>query len=329
MRKIYLLSFLILPLLANAQYPKYELVEWFTNTMCPICSSRNPALRVVYNQYAANKLHRITVHPSVPYPQCPLYNFNKEANGARQQYYGIGGTPTLFINGVRSSNSAAVFEDDLKAQQGQESPVAVVVTEETSATRSTNITIRVAGNVPEGDYKLFVALVEESVDLVAENGETDHLDVLRTFISSNEGDDFEMPGIGNEVTLSYEYSLPNGVRPDQAYVVAFIQDVTSKLILNSGTRFDEVITSLSDAAVQSGLKVYPNPVRDQINLSVGTNYKIHRVEIYSQLGQKIRTFSLPAPDLETRIKVSDLSSGTYLLVADLGDQKAAIRFVRE
>lgn len=328
MRKLYLSLFLLLPILADAQYAKYELVEWFTNTYCPICSSRNPALRTVYNE-SNGKLHRITIHPSVPYPQCPLYNFNKEDNGARQQYYGVSGTPSLYINGIRSSNSASVFESDLNQQEGLQSPVAVVVTEETSANRSTTIKISVAGEVPEGDYRLFVALVEQSVDLVANNGETDHLDVLRSFISSNEGDEFEMPSVGGELTVSYDYDIPDGVRPDEAYVVAFIQDINSKLILNSGTRFDEVVTSLADITVESGLKVFPNPVNDQITLSVANKYLIDQVEIYSYTGQKIRVIPYSTPERETTIQVNDLAPGTYMVIANIGREKGVIQFIKE
>ncbi|MCB0665208.1 MAG: Omp28-related outer membrane protein [Saprospiraceae bacterium] len=329
MRKIYLISLLLLPFLVQAQYAKYELVEWFTNTYCPICSSRNPALRVVYNENSANKLHRITIHPSVPYPQCPLYNFNKEDNGARQSFYGVGSTPTLYINGVRTSNAATVFEDDIKAQQGQQSPVALVVTEEIATSRYANVTIKVAGEVPDGEYKLFVAVVEQSVDLLAENGETDHLDVLRTFISSNAGDDFDMPGVGEETTVNYQYDLPNGVRSDQAYVVAFIQDLNSKIILNSGTRFDDVATSLSDVALEADLKAFPNPVGDRLNVSVGSKYQIHKMEIYNHIGQRVRLVPLSTPESEISIPVNDLSAGTYMLVADLGDRKGVIQLIKD
>ncbi|MCB0685274.1 MAG: Omp28-related outer membrane protein [Saprospiraceae bacterium] len=330
MRKLYLFSLLLLPLIADAQYAKYELVEWFTNTYCPICASRNPSLRTVYNEYEGQKLHRITIHPSVPYPQCPLYNFNKEDNGARQAYYGVSGTPTLFINGVRSSSSASVFESDVQSQLDQSSPVALVVTEVNAGSRQAHVTIKVDGAVPDGDYRLFVAILEESVDLVANNGETEHLDVLRKFITSNEGDAFDMPAAGAEVTKSYSVDLPSGVDPTKAYVIAFIQDISSKLILNSGTKFDEVITGLHDVSVESEMQLFPNPARDVLNLSVNSEFKVHKVTIFNHLGQNVLSRSLLVPENNVALNVENLPSGTYSLIADLaGDKKASVQFVRE
>lgn len=327
MRKLYLSLFLVLPFLAEAQYAKYELVEWFTNTYCGICSSRNPALRTVYNEYS--NLHRITIHPSVPYPQCPLYNFNKEDNEARKQYYGVSGTPTLFINGIRSSNSAGVFENDIKAQQNQLSPIAVEVVEQTEAGRSAKITIKSQGGVPDGNYKLFVALLEESIDLTAQNGETEHKDVLRKFLSSAEGDDFEMPVSGQSTEIDYEYSVPDGVNPEKAYVLVFVQDVTSRAILNSGTKFDEVSTGLIDVSIEAELKAFPNPASDLINVSVGNDYRIHAIEIINHLGQKIRSLSMEVPENRFTVPTSDLPFGTYLIQVDLGNKKGIVRFIKE
>jgi hypothetical protein len=327
MRKLYLLLFLVLPFLAEAQYAKYELVEWFTNTWCPICSSRNPALRSVYDQYS--NLHRITIHPSVPYPQCPLYNFNKEDNDARKQYYGVSGTPTLFINGIRSSNSAGAFESDIQDQQNQVSPVAVEVAEQVGSSRSAKVTIRSQGGVPDGNYRLFVALLEESVDLTGQNGETVHPDVLRKFLSSAMGDDFTMPAAGQSSTIDYEYSVPAGVNPDKAYVLAFVQDITSRAILNSGTKFDEVTTGLVDVSIEAELRAFPNPSSEFINVSVGKDYRFQNLEVLNHLGQKLRTISLDGPENMVTIPTSDLSPGTYLIQVDLGNQKGLVRFIKK
>jgi hypothetical protein len=328
MRKIYPAFFLALPFLADAQYFKYAMVEWFTNTYCPICSSRNPALHNVYNQYA-DQLHRISIHPSVPYPQCPLYNYNKEDNSARQTYYNVGGTPTLFINGIRSSSSASIFEDDVKKQLNQTSPVAVEVDEAIGSSPDITITIKAAGEVPAGNYKLFVALLEETVDLQAQNGETFHPDVLRDFISSNTGDDFTMPASGQSTVVNYSYDLPNGVSDEKAYVIAYVQDVTSKAVLNSGTRFDVISTTLSETAVETQLKAFPNPVSDRVNISVNADYKIHHLDLFNHTGQKVKSVSLDYPENQAVIPTNDLPPGAYLVRVSMGSKKAMIRFIKE
>lgn len=328
MKNLYFFLFLILPLMADAQYAKYQLVEWFTNTYCPICTNRNPPLRTVYNQYSS-QLHRITIHPSVPYPQCPLYNFNKEDNGARQTYYNIGATPSIILNGIRSSSSNQVFENDIKAHLDETSPLALEVAEDVGNSPMIQITIKAAGAVPQGDYKLFVALLEQSIGLQAQNGETEHLDVLREFVSDPEGDDFAMPESGQSTTVTYNYMLRNGVMPDQAYIIAFVQDITSRAILNSGTRFDELSTSLTDIALESQLRAFPNPATDRVNISVGNGFRIHRLELFNHLGQRIKSLNLDLPESNATISTNDLPFGNYMVHVHLGEKKAIVRFVKE
>jgi len=313
--------------MADAQYAKYGLVEWFTNTWCPICTSRNPPARAVFDQYK-DKLHRITIHPSVPYDQCPLYSFNKEDNGARQSYYRIGGTPTLYLNGIGTSATPAAFEASIQSELALTSPISIQVDEITSS-RTATITISAAGDIPDGNYRIFAAILESSVDLAAQNGETDHLDVLRAFASDKNGDEVALPAKGEETVVTYQYEVPNGVDPDKTYLLVFIQEIDSKAVLNSGTRFDGVATSVANLAAESALTTFPNPASDQLNVSVGAGYKIHGVEIINHLGQHIRKVSLDTPEQLTNVNVRDLPIGNYLLKVSLGKEEATVSFLKK
>lgn len=315
--------------MSQAQYAKYGLVEWFTNSFCGICSSRNPALQTVYDQNE-KLLHRITIHPSVPYQQCTLYGFNKEDNGARQSYYKVGATPTIYLNGVRSSTTASVFASDIAGQSSQTSSLAIEVEEIGSgSSRNAKITVKVAAEPPSGDYRLMVALLEKNLDFNAPNGETKHFDVLRDFISSAEGDVFTMPAANSNVTLSFDYDIPSGVNEGEAYILAYIQNVESREILNSGTKFDETTTALTDLALEADLKTFPNPAKTQLNVSVGDEYKIHGLEVYNQVGQQLRQVKLNTPEGYVSLSIQDLPTGNYLLKVDLGAAKTTIRFVKE
>ena len=327
MKKLYFLLFLALPSLADAQYAKYGLVEWFTNTYCPICASRNPPARAVFDQYK-DKLHRITIHPSVPYSQCPLYSFNREDNGARQSYYGIGGTPTIYLNGNGTSTTPAAFEASIQGELALTSPISIQV-DEITASRTATITISSSGDIPDGNYRIFVAILESSVDLVADNGEKDHFDVLRAFASSKDGDEVALPAKGEETVVTYQYTVPNGVDADKAYLLIFIQDIDTRAVLNSGTKFDGVSTSVANLAQESSLSAFPNPARDLLKVSVGEGFRIHGVEIINQLGQHIRSLSMDSPERLSEINVHDLPAGNYLLKVNLGKEEATMRFIKE
>lgn len=322
----YLLVFTLLPVLGQAQFDRYVLVEWFTNTYCGICSSKNPGLQEIYDSYSQG-LHRITIHPDVPYPQCSLHNFNAEDNSARQSYYNVGATPTVFMNGDGvSTNNPLSFADGINARLGQSAPISIQVDEVGS--NQVKVTINSASN-QTGDYRLFVALLEKHLDFAAPNGENEHFDVLRDLISSREGDQITLPASGESKEYNYSFTVPDGVVAEETYILAFVQNFETKEILNSGTRFDAETTGTSDISLKSGLEVFPNPANDQFRLRVGNGYLIHQVDLYNQTGQKIRSQSMLKPEESVEIFISDLPSGTYLVKVNLGENTAAVPVLKK
>lgn len=326
MKLRFILLLLVLPVLSEAQYDRFILVEWFTNTYCGICSSKNPGLQEIYNAYDQG-LHRLTIHPNVPYPQCSLFNFNPEDNSSRQDYYNVGATPTLFLNGEGVSTSSPLsFADGVNARLGQTSPISVRVEE--FAANQVKISIQSASNLT-GDYRLFVAVVEKHLDFNAPNGEDEHFDVLRDFASSVEGDPVSLPQAGEMKEWTYSYTIPDGVSAEEAYILAFVQNQETREILNSGTRFDEVTTGLNDFAREVRLTVYPNPATDDLRVTAGDGTKIHSVDLYDQSGQLVRSLTLNTPDENLSLPVSDLPSGTYILQLDLSGKMGSIQFVKK
>lgn len=326
MKLKFLFVFVLLPLLSKAQFDRYILVEWFTNTYCGICSSKNPGLQEIYDSYTQG-LHRMTIHPDVPYPQCSLHNFNAEDNSARQAYYSVGATPTVFMNGNGvSTGSPLSFADAINARIGQSAPVSIQVEE----VGSNQVKITISSSEDQtGDYRLFVALLEKHLDFAAPNGEDEHFDVLRDFVSSSEGDPITLPASGESKEYNYTFSIPDGVASEEAYILAFVQNFETREILNSGTRFDQVISNLSDVSLEARLEIFPNPASDRLNVGVGEQFRIYNIDLFNQIGQLVRSIPLISPEQAIDISISDLASGTYLLQVDLGEKKGIIRFMKE
>ncbi|HHH50423.1 MAG TPA: Omp28-related outer membrane protein, partial [Saprospiraceae bacterium] len=243
MKKYLLLSSLFLFLafsLVGQNVKKIPLVEHFSNTRCPICASKSPALN---NTLKANegKLHHITYHPPYPYDDCIFYLANKAGNQGRANYYNVPGTPRAYLNGVKTSGSKLLPEESLASALELSSPVGIIVTEDVIAGNNTmhtaEITLKTLGDKPDGNYKLYVAVVEKKIDYNAPNGETVHHDVFRKFLNFNtsSGQDIALPAKGDSLVLNFNFTIDNNWQEEEIYVLAFVQNDSDKSILNSGT----------------------------------------------------------------------------------------------
>ena len=72
-----------------------------------------------------------------------------------------------------------------------------------------------------------------------------------------------------------------------------------------------------DSPIQ--LKVFPNPVIDDLNISLGNSFEIINIQVFSMLGQLVKTTKV-INSKESRLNLSDLSSGTYIIKIDANGQ---------
>lgn len=73
------------------------------------------------------------------------------------------------------------------------------------------------------------------------------------------------------------------------------------------------------------IRVYPNPVKDILNLSY--NFDILKVEVYNLLGQQLKTNHEKNKD--TQVDLSSLVTGTYIVKIVVEDAEYSIRIVKE
>jgi hypothetical protein len=303
-------------LAAQALPKKYVLLEHFTNSRCSICASKNPAFFTLIDQYP-NDVHHLSIHPSVPYSNCLIYLANPTQNNARTAFYGVNGTPRVALNGTLVPVASQLLPTaTLQAALGQESPIALEVQEAGAApTKTAAVTVRVYGNVPAGNYKLFAAVAESTVNYASPNGEAKHHDVFRAMLTNIDGDNITLPATGGSTTFNftYNYTAPNGWTSnfDSLYVLAFVQNAATKEILNSGTRFDPVFTDIREAAAPQSVRIQPNPATDEASVLL-PGEQVERVEVYSIGGSLMQTTFSTQADL-VRIPVSALAPGIYLV----------------
>lgn len=269
-----------------AQAKKYVLLEHFTNSRCINCANRNPAFYNLIDDYPED-VHHIAYHPPIPYSNCIFYQANMTENNARTSFYGVAGTPTAMLNGTPvSSGSQILPASALATALTVTSPIQLLVTETSGANRTVTIQVFTHGNVPDGNYNLYAAVVEKDVDYTSPNtGATQHFDVFRTMLPSVNGTPVVLAQSGGSITQSFNYSIASGWNADQIYVVAFVQHATTKAILNSGTRFDDFVLSAGEPRFQTA-SIQPNPATDAAVAYIGED-RAESLEIYAVNGQRI------------------------------------------
>lgn len=99
----------------------------------------------------------------------------------------------------------------------------------------------------------------------------------------------------------------------------------SPLILTIDCPTSAVVLADEDFESANGLKWYPNPVKDILNMASGSS--IGTVAIYNLLGQEIQVKAIGAK--EASIDVSDLAAGTYLLKVNSGEQSKTLKVIKQ
>lgn len=291
---------------------RYVLLEHFTNTRCGICSSRNPAFFDLVQENEGN-VHHIAVHPPYPYTQCAFYQHNTNDNLSRAEFYGVVGSPRVYVLGNRNSESGKLMSQTrLNTFFDQTSPIAVVVSEETEGnTRNVTVDVQTYENLEANDLKLFVSVVEKEVAYDAPNGEKEHFNVFRKSLPDYNGSDFNPAAIGESKNFNFSYELDSEWDASQIYVVAYVQNVATKEVINSGTRFDEVIsTDIEESIFDQSLLLYPNPANDFINIeSSNSQLKIETVSIYNNSGALLQSFE----GNPSKIDVQAYPTGIYFV----------------
>lgn len=285
-------AFLLLATAMTAQaVKKYVLLEHFTNSKCSICASKNPGFYTLINQaqYDGN-LHHISFHPSIPYNTCIFYLANPTENNTRTSYYGIQGTPRVALNGTLAPlNGPLLSASTLDATLNQTSPLYLQVSETGNGTvRTATIKARTVANIPPGNYKIYFAIVEKTINYNAPNGETVHHDVFRKMLPDINGMAFTPAALGQETEFIFYYDLNANWVSNEVYLIAFVQNTVTNEVLNSGTRFDPVVSATGEAADIQSLTIFPNPVQDEAMISLDGD-RANQVQVYAMDGRLVKT----------------------------------------
>lgn len=307
---------------------KYVLMEHFTNTFCSTCAASNPSFYTTIKIETNTDVHHLAIHPDIPYTQCPLYQANTTEQVKRKTFYAISGTPRVCINGAANASVGSVTTASLAADVAKTSPLSVKVKEISGTTgRTATITVKPVGDVAAAEYRLFVAIVEKKLNFAANNGESVHYDVFRKFLTSADGDAYTMPAKGVEASLNFNYTPVAPWIADQVYVLAFIQNMTTKEVLNSGTKFD--VTSATDEPQLDNLvQVSPNPTNGIFRYAFD-NLTPQYLTITNIVGQVVLSKNNGEINNNGELNLANQPSGIYYLTIKAKEGLAVKKIVKQ
>jgi len=228
-----------------------------------------------------------------------------------------------------SEDSSSIITATAQDPDG-EGPLDLEITEDISLLPNTTYTLSLAlSNEIEGE-DITEEIEEEDEEhmfffgwtegLFADPTGDGNIDNRDDPVNYNDEDENGLP-VGLSTTWTTGDSVPSGTfrivlkhQPDLKSASTTVDDGGTDLDLtwNIG---EGTPTSLVDKIEKTGLTLWPNPARDQINWSV-EGVEIEELRVYDQMGRLIHTQKRPETSMNTR----SLSAGTYLLML-VGNQQ--------
>jgi hypothetical protein len=264
MKKIQLLvSGLLLSVGAFAQAPKFVLFEHFTQASCGPCAAQNPGFETNILNANSQTVRHIAYHTSWPGVD-PMNAANATEVADRVTYYNVSGVPDVVLQGnYKQGGPASMTQADVDAQFSMGSPIKIEVTEvDNGATRDVTVVVKTIGTAPTGTFKLYTAVVEDPIDYTTapgSNGELHFPNVFRKMYPSTAGENVTLAPVGGAVTFNYTYNVDPTWVAANVKVVSFLQETTSKEVLNVG--------SVGDPMINYTLS---NPNNEVSNVAAGT-----------------------------------------------------------
>lgn len=260
------------------------LFEHFTQASCAPCAAQNPAFEANILNANLQTVRHIAYHTSWPgVDEMNAANATEVAD--RVTYYNVSGVPNVVLQGnYKQGAPGGMTQADVNAQFSMGSPVKIEVSEiDNGTSRDVTVVIKTVGNVPAGTYKLYTAVVENPRDYTSapgSNGETHFPNVFRKMYPSTAGDNVTLAAIGSSVTFNYTYTIDPTWVAANIKVVSFLQNATTKEVLNVGTVGDPVINySLSNPTTEIS-NVAAN-VATSFNLTTGNTGSTNEDFIYT------------------------------------------------
>lgn len=207
--------------------------EKFTNTGCNPCARFAPADDSLLNMRMGDVV-AITYHGHYPQPTDPFYIADKATVTTRMNLYDVPGFPSVYLNGSSILNSVAAIEPQIDRLLEDEQRVDMnLLTEVKDGVLLVKVVSTPLSTLPEGDLRLFVAALEETVlfDKPAANGQTEFHHEFRHFL--HDADGYPLGTLTSEATFEESWPISGFENEDELCVVAWIQNMDTREVIEA------------------------------------------------------------------------------------------------
>ncbi len=224
---------------------KLVLLEDFANVSCVPCVTSNQVIENLLHGAYAKKIAVVKFPISWPSPYDPFYLANKPACDARIIYYNVSNAPTIMIDGVLSptspldSNEIKTLIDQRLTQTARFSISVNKSFHDSSLVVNVDVHAIGLAGVNLNDLVLKTIVIENDIEFdvaPGSNGEKVFYNVLRKILPADDGFSFAGKStLQQPIVLNWNADLLSNWNPDNLHVVAFIQNIQTKEVLQAGS----------------------------------------------------------------------------------------------
>ncbi len=211
------------------------LMESFGNVSCVPCVESAENLEKFRSEQTENNYALLEYYANWPSANDPFYLVAPKDVDERVMYYSLFGLPTLKINGTTGVNAkdySAIQNAYTSLLDAQDTRLALSVSKNLTGD-SLQISVEIydyQNYLANDQLRLFVLLTEDEIHLDAApgaNGLKDFNFVFRGFITDKKGMQI------SDTLLRFKQKWPANWQYGQSHIIAFIQDITTKEIIQA------------------------------------------------------------------------------------------------
>lgn len=228
--------------MAQNSFKRLTVIEEFTSATCPPCVAASQALLQVVKM--SNNIVSVRFHMDWPAPGDPWNLANPTDNATRKNYYNVGGIPYSRVNGIQiNPQSASALLTQANSDNAEGSPVGIEVKETKTGTNDYKVEVKVNTNIALSGHTLHVAVVSRFAEypglkssLPGSNGEEEFYDAMNKMLPNATGTSLNLSAGGEQTfTFTYKRGVGETWPANQQFIVAYIQNESTKRVLNAGT----------------------------------------------------------------------------------------------
>ncbi|MBL0048488.1 MAG: T9SS type A sorting domain-containing protein [Bacteroidetes bacterium] len=314
-----------------SQAQKIVLLEQFTNSGCSICATHD-STTYKYVKNNPTQLIAISYHTAFPYFDS-MYLENMAESNARTAFYGISFVPYSIIDGNFYRNSTPNFNSVLSSTVGSRAAI------------NPNYNIQAVSNTYSGNLlqckiafqslyasnhndslRAHVVVIEEEVlknsyaALPGNNTQNVYNYVMRKMLPNAGGSHLLNRTIGGTDTLNLFWNMQHIKDKSEVRVVAFVQNVNTQEIYNALLMTPIELTSIAETDNRKyEIKLYPNPAKEMVHLSILFPIKNAHLTVINALGEVVYSKE-KITENELSISTDSFKSGMYCIQLKSNEQ---------